>query len=237
MSQPHASAVRVGIVDDHQLFAESLATTLRLERYDARRIVLPPDGGTTAQLVGAITRFHPDVLLLDLDLGRNGDGMRLIEPSVRAGAVVVIITGIGDRATWGECLERGAATVLLKTSSLEEVLATVRNSVRGLPVLSEDERASLIRQRQLRLHDQQVLNERLGRLTAREREILGHLLKGRTVYDIAMHGTVSEATVRTQVRSILAKLEVSSQIAAVGLAHQVGWSGPETETRTSGHQF
>ncbi len=45
-------------------------------------------------------------------------------------------------------------------------------------------------------------------------------------------GRLSEATVRTQVRSILAKLEVSSQIAAVGLAHQAGWTAPDSEIRT-----
>lgn len=232
MTQNRRRAARVAIVDDHQLFAESLEITLGLERYDARRILLPDEGASTVNLAAAISRFRPDVVLLDLDLGRTGDGMRLIEPVRQTGAAVIIITGTTDRATWGECLELGATTVILKSSSLDDVLAAVRRSIRGMPVLSDDERASLMRHRQRRLHDQEVVNERLGRLTAREREILGHLLKGRTVYDIAVHGTVSEATVRTQVRSILAKLEVSSQIAAVGLAHQVGWTGPETEDRT-----
>ena len=46
---------------------------------------------------------------------------------------------------------------------------------------------------------------------------------GQTVREIARSAVVSEATVRTQVKSILAKLEVSSQLAAVGLANQVGW--------------
>jgi DNA-binding NarL/FixJ family response regulator len=60
----------------------------------------------------------------------------------------------------------------------------------------------------------------------REREVLAHLMKGRTVREIAVSGVVSEATVRTQVKAILAKLDVTSQIAAVGLAHQVGWRPP-----------
>ena len=51
-------------------------------------------------------------------------------------------------------------------------------------------------------------------------------MQGRTVREIANLSVVSEATVRTQVKSILAKLEVSSQLAAVGLAHSVGWRGP-----------
>jgi two-component system, NarL family, nitrate/nitrite response regulator NarL len=56
--------------------------------------------------------------------------------------------------------------------------------------------------------------------------VLGHLMEGHTVHDIAALSVVSEATVRTQVKSILAKLEVSSQIAAVGMAHHVGWRQP-----------
>jgi DNA-binding NarL/FixJ family response regulator len=65
-------------------------------------------------------------------------------------------------------------------------------------------------------------------LTPRERQVLGRLIEGNSVRDIARANVVSEATVRTQVKSILGKLEVSSQLAAVGLAHQVGWQRQTT---------
>ena len=52
-------------------------------------------------------------------------------------------------------------------------------------------------------------------------------MKGQTVREIATECVVAEATVRTQVKSILAKLEVTSQLAAVGLAHRVGWKPPQ----------
>jgi DNA-binding NarL/FixJ family response regulator len=70
------------------------------------------------------------------------------------------------------------------------------------------------------------LEARLDLLTVREREVLAHLMRGHTVREIATVGVVSEATVRTQVKSILAKLDVTSQLAAVGLAHRVGWRPP-----------
>jgi two-component system nitrate/nitrite response regulator NarL len=60
-------------------------------------------------------------------------------------------------------------------------------------------------------------------LSRREREILGHLMRGATVAEIAANGVVSEATVRTQVKSILIKLEVSSQLAAIAVARRAGW--------------
>jgi DNA-binding NarL/FixJ family response regulator len=71
-----------------------------------------------------------------------------------------------------------------------------------------------------------VMRRRLELLTPRERQVLGALIEGHNVRDIARSSVVSEATVRTQVKSILGKLEVSSQLAAVGLAHHVGWRHP-----------
>jgi DNA-binding NarL/FixJ family response regulator len=67
------------------------------------------------------------------------------------------------------------------------------------------------------------MRRRLELLTPREKQVLGALIEGHNVREIARIGVVSEATVRTQVKSILGKLEVSSQLAAVGLAHHVGW--------------
>jgi DNA-binding NarL/FixJ family response regulator len=74
------------------------------------------------------------------------------------------------------------------------------------------------------------MRRRLDQLTPREREILGCLMGGLTVREIAHRWVVSEATVRTQVKSILSKLEVSSQLAAVGLANQVRWRPPSSGT-------
>ena len=60
-------------------------------------------------------------------------------------------------------------------------------------------------------------------MTRREAEVLGQLMAGKRVAEIARGWVVSESTVRTQVKAVLAKLEVSSQLTAVGLAHQIGW--------------
>ena len=55
--------------------------------------------------------------------------------------------------------------------------------------------------------------------------MLGALVDGHGVHDIAASDASRRPTVRTQVKSILAKLEVSSQLAAVGLAHRMDWHG------------
>ena len=217
---------RVVIVEDHQLFAEAIDLALGVEGYDVRRVDVPPDASSPSTVVGAVTRLRPRVVLLDLDLGRFGDGVRLIEPIARAGANVVVVTGSTDRARWGDAVRSGARKVLSKGQPLRDIQATVRRIVAGLPVMDREEREELLMEWTRHRFEVQGVRARLELLTLREREVLGHLMKGRAVREIAGLGVVSEATVRTQVKSILAKLEVSSQLAAVGMAHEIGWQAP-----------
>ncbi len=92
--------------------------------------------------------------------------------------------------------------------------------------MTHEKREELLRAWHEQRRETQGIQERFGQLTSREAQVLGHLMLGHTVHDIATMSVVSEATVRTQVKSILAKLHVSSQLAAVGLAHQIGWRAP-----------
>lgn len=220
------SHVRVAIVEDHVLFAESLELALSVEGYDVRRVSPPAEIVPPASLAAAVIRQRPQVVLLDFDLGRFGDGVRLVEPLTKAGIDVVIVTASTDQARWGQALRQGARTVLSKSRPLNEILSTVRRLHQGLSVLDVREREALIRLWQQRRLEFSDLQSRIDLLTAREAQVLGHLMQGRTVHEIAAQSVVSEATVRTQVKSILAKLEVSSQIAAVGLAHRLGWRSP-----------
>ena len=214
---------RVLISDDHLLFAESMELALSLEGYDVRRLEPPEEGGSMATLRSLALRANPRTVLLDLDLGRFGDGVNLIGPLARANANVVVLTASEDVGRWGACMRLGARKVLPKTGALQHALATVRRLHQGLPVVTREELESLLEAwaRDRQAHDD--VRRRLDQLTPRERQVLGALTEGRTVRTIAQDSVVSEATVRTQVKSILSKLEVSSQLAAVGMANQVGW--------------
>lgn len=218
--------MRVLIVEDHVLLAESLELALTVDGYDVRRVPVPDSATSPGALLSSILRLRPRVVLLDLDLGRFGDGARLIEPLARSGANVVVLTGSVDRARWGGALRNGARMVLAKSRPLNDVLATVRRINQGLPVMDREEREELLAAWQEDRVRHQFVQDRMELLTVRESEVLGHLMTGLAVRDIATLSVVSEATVRTQVKSILAKLGVSSQLAAVGLAHQVGWARP-----------
>lgn len=221
--QSPRSQVRVLIIDDHALFAESLELAMNLAGYDVRRATIPDEGGSMSSLLSGVIRTQPRIVLLDLDLGRYGDGVRLIAPLVAAGFNVVVVTASSDHTRWGDCLHHGARTVVSKGRPLNDILSIVRRVNQGLPVMDRDEREALIALWANERRERGDLKQRLTALTPREQAVLGQLMSGQTVRDIATASVVSEATVRTQVKSILAKLQVSSQLAAVGLANQADW--------------
>jgi two-component system nitrate/nitrite response regulator NarL len=214
---------RVLILEDHLLFAESLELALTLEGYAARRLPTQASPSGTGQLLASALRMRPRVVLLDLDLGPYGDGVRLIHPLAQSGANVVVVTASTDRFRWGECMRYGARKTMSKTQPLNEILSVVRRIHQGLPVVDAHEREELLRGWHEHRNEVQDQRGRLDSLTPREREVLAKLMEGMPVRDIARTSVVSVATVRTQVKAILAKLGVSSQLAAVGMAHHADW--------------
>lgn len=216
----------VAIVEDHLLFAETLEVALTLEGHDVTRLPVSDESMTSPRLLASLLRMRPGIVLLDLDLGPAGDGARLVEPLARAGSAVVVVTASIDETRAGECLRYGARAVLLKSTPLSSILAALRLISEGRAVMSREERQRLIAEYHQDKVNVQALRRRLELLTSREREVLAHLMTGLPVREIAIRSFVSEATVRTQVKSILAKLEVSSQLAAVGAAHKAAWRPP-----------
>ncbi len=224
---------RIAIVEDHALFAEALDVALTLEGHEVFRLDLPDSVVALNQLVSTILRHRPRIVLLDLDLGAAGDGVRLVEPLTRAGVAVVVVTATIEPPLWGECLSRGARTVLPKSAPLNTILATIRHIGEGRRVIDRDYRDSLVQAHHDESQWARGARARLDSLTNREREVLSLLMTGRTVREIARESFVSEATVRTQVKSILAKLDVSSQLAAVGTALKAHWRPTQSSGRAS----
>jgi DNA-binding NarL/FixJ family response regulator len=209
---------RVTIVEDHALFAEALDVALTLEGHRVHSVSTDDHALPAGTLCEAILRSRPSVVLLDLNLGASANGACVVQPLTQVGIAVVVVTGSIDRARWGEVLSYGARTVLPKSAPLNTILSTIRLIGEGRNVLPREEHDRLIasfHQERGRTLDSRA---RLDSLTSREREILEHLINGEHVREIARSSFVSEGTVRTQVKSILAKLGVSSQLAAVSVA-------------------
>jgi len=221
------SLTRITIVEDHVLFAEALDVALTLEGHLVHRVSVEDHQPRGTNLFEAIIRSRPRVVLLDLNLG-GISGTTVVQPLTAAGIAVVVVTASADRAQWGEVLSYGARTVLPKSAPLNTILASIRLIAQGQRILPREERDRLLAQ----FHEQRgrVLDSRarLAALTQRESEILDHLINGETVREIARASFVSEATVRSQVKSILGKLGVSSQLAAVSMALRAGRGSYDT---------
>ena len=130
---------------------------------------------------------------------------------------MIILSGSSDRARIGAALDGGALAWVPKNAPLPALLAAVRAAQDGRPVMAAEQRDQLIATARRLTAERGALTAKLDRLSQREREVLAMLAQGRRAQAVAEHFVVSLATVRTQIRAVLAKLEVSSQLEAVAL--------------------
>ncbi|MFC5176483.1 response regulator [Nocardioides taihuensis] len=121
-----AAASHVVVIDDHALFSLAVAVALEAGGRHVRALEVADLGREAAMIEAALTP-PPDIALVDLDLGRYGDGRRLIRPLTRAGVDVVVVSAIPDPRDHELCLRRGARAVLTKDRPLEELVALVES--------------------------------------------------------------------------------------------------------------
>lgn len=213
--------IRVLLVEDHQLMAQSLRAALESEGMDV--LLCPLDDAETALAFAA--QHQPQVVLLDLLLrGDLPDGQVLVEPLTALGCQVVVVSGTEDRLRLARAVEAGAVGVVGKSEDFDVLLAAVQDAAALQELLSPEQRTALL----VELHRQRQEDaDRLApfrSLTPRERDVLAALAEGQSAAAIARATFVSEATVRSQIRSVLAKLDVNSQLEAVAAARRAGWS-------------
>ena len=217
-------APSVLIVDDHDLVGTSLALALTAEGFQARRSAAVDRAGVLKEA----ETLPPGLALLDLDLGRDRqgrrrDGVELVVPLTERGWCCMVLSA-ADRGRVGAALAAGAIAAVPKRAPWPVLLANVRAALHGRTVMSPETRQELIDSFRVRDAERRDIEEKLSRLTQREREVLAELARGHRAHAVAEKYVVSLATVRTQIRSVLSKLEVGSQLEAVAL-YRRGQSG------------
>jgi DNA-binding NarL/FixJ family response regulator len=206
---------RVLIVEDHALVAIGLQLALSARGYD----VETSSGPTTLDVIDHAQRFEPQCVLLDIHLGRGmGSGIELIGPVVATGAQVVMMTAETRRMVLAECVAAGATGWIGKGAVLDEVDSTLRQVLAGETLIGRTDRDAMIEE--LRLERARTRREHatFDRLTPRETIVLGALADGLSADEIAETQFVALNTVRSQIRAVLNKLGVRSQLAAVAVA-------------------
>ena len=176
-------------------------------------------GPTATDVVAHAQRFQPHCILLDINIGGGvGSGIDLIAPLLSTGAQIVMLTGERRRLVLAECIEAGAAGWIRKNAEIEDVESTVACVVGGGTLIGRADRAALIDDLRLERAGRLRALATFDRLSKREALVLGELIDGRTAEEIAEVHFVALTTVRSQIRAILQKLGVRSQLAAVALA-------------------
>ena len=219
--EPHRH-ITLLIADDHRLLTDSLAMVVEAED-DIDLVADPVDDPATA--IDLVRTHHPDVVLMDVGFKGstiNGfDATRRIKEANPA-TNVIIMTASDDESALVQGVEAGAAGFLNKTEAVDEVLAAVRGAADGEvlidPVLLSRALQHVAKDREVRRQADQLL----GQLTDRELEVLQLLAKGVRNDGIAEQLFISQQTVQTHVRDILAKLRVHSKLEAVSFAVRHG---------------
>lgn len=214
------AAIHVLIVDNHELFSTALRMALCQHGLDAHQVA-----PTSLDAVLAVAgRLPAGLVLLDLRLGDDDDaarltGLDLIAPLRKLRWAVLVLTGSQNETAEDAALAAGAMCAMQKSCGFEELLRVVLTAAAGKPVMGDAaRRARLVRHSGHRA-EHRAAERRLHNLTARERQVLDLLADGYRAARIAKTFVVSLATVRAQIRAILCKLEVNSQLEAVALLH------------------
>ncbi len=211
---PSPGPVRVLVVDDHQMFAASLAQALQSEP----DLLVVGQATTVTEAQQLMATATPDVVLLDHRLP-DGDGVSAIAGlhGIRPSARIVVLTATASDRVLVAAMEAGAAGFIAKTQRLDDVLAGVRAAAQGESVVS----ATLLTRLLPRLH-RQAGGGRATELTEREREILDLLARGLSNADIAARLTISVHTVRNHVANLSAKLGAHSKLEVLAIAVRDG---------------
>ena len=195
--------IRVAIADDHAVVRQGLRTFLELQE-DMEVVGEAVDG---ADAVDLVERAAPDVVLLDLVMPRV-DGIeatrriRERSPATR----ILVLTSFADDHTVLPAVRAGAAGYLLKEAAHTTILRAIERVASGGEFVDPALATSL------------VASDREALLTNREREILQLLADGMSNGEVAKKLFISQETVKSHVRHILAKLEADTRTQAVAIA-------------------
>jgi DNA-binding NarL/FixJ family response regulator len=209
--------IRILVVDDHAMFASSLA--LALEQEPGLHVV-----GTASNLAQArrmVISLGPDLLLIDHRLPDGFGASALPEMKRRSPAVrVVLMSAAVDDAALVSAIENGASGFLSKSASVDELVHALRAAAAGEVLVSPALLARLLPK--LRRDGRRSRSD----LTPREVEIVEAFSRGLTNHEIAAELGISVNTVRNHVQNLLAKLGVHSKLEALSVAVREGIIAP-----------
>ncbi|MFF0343007.1 response regulator [Kribbella sp. NPDC004875] len=200
--------VRLIVVDDHPVVRDGLLGIFA----DDEAFEVVGEAGDGPEALALARRTEPDVVLMDLRMPKlsGAEVIRRLREQ-QPGIKVLVLTTFGDDADVLPALEQGATGYLLKDTPRAELRKAVRATARGESVLSPAVAAVVTKR-----------PDRRDTLSPRELEVLALIAGGATNRDVATRLFITEATVKTHLIHIYAKLEVKDRAAAVATAYKTG---------------
>ncbi|MBN9128348.1 MAG: response regulator transcription factor [Paenarthrobacter ureafaciens] len=228
--------IRVALVDDQQLVRSGFSMLINSQP----DLEVVAEAGNGIEAVQALNATAADVVLMDVRMpGMDGiEATRKIleqaatqpEGSQRAGVKIVVLTTFDLDEYALAAIRAGASGFLLKDAPPEELLEAIRTVYRGDAVIAPsttrrllDHVAPLLR---MQTPEQSEHAAAVERLTAREREVFTLIAQGKSNPEIAAELFLSEATVKTHVGHILAKLGARDRVQIVVIAYETGVVSP-----------
>ena len=214
--------IRVALVDDQELMRAGLRMVLGA--HDDMEIV--GEGGNGEEAVRLAAELRPDVVLMDVRMPVL-DGVEATKLITGQGLAKVLVMTTFDLDEYAlSALRNGASGFLLKDTPSVQLVAALRSVASGDAVVSPSVTRRLLDRflgsGTAELRDATVLDV----LTEREREVLLLIAQGLSNTEIARKLFLSEATVKTHVGRVLAKLDLRDRVQAVVLAYETGLVRP-----------
>ncbi|MFC7376289.1 response regulator [Brachybacterium sp. GCM10030267] len=226
MTEPLDRPLRIALVDDQPLVRAGFAMVIDSQQ-DMEVVVQAADGAAAVDQLRART---VDVVLMDVRMPRM-DGIEATEkilvqaPEGRAPRVVVLTTFDLDEYVVA-AIRAGASGFLLKDAQPEDLLGAIRTVHRGDAVIAPSATRRLLARVVATPEPQQKDTSVLDELTDREREVLTLMGRGFSNQEIGAELFVAEATVKTHVGRVLAKLGARDRVQAVIIAFETGLVAP-----------
>jgi two-component system, NarL family, nitrate/nitrite response regulator NarL len=215
--------IRILMVDDHNLFRESLSRLLQT----SSGFQVVGECTSVADALATLARTELDVVLLDYDLGAELGATLLADMKQRdmTAKVLVVTAGMSDVAT-RLILEAGASGIFLKHSSLDQLLSAIQRVANGEVWLDAKVMRTLFAAKSAPTET----FERERPLTARQSEVLRGVLDGLTNKEIALNLKMSESSVKAVIQELFQKAGVRTRSQLVRIAiekHSSDWIKPQ----------
>jgi len=218
--EPVRIPARILVVAGSNLLADALASALETYGFTSRHIV-PREPEIRRGI-----EWRPNLVVIDalsLDLA---SGTELTRQLCRAGIRVCVIDALSDDDRFNVWTGAGASALIDRSEPFDELFMTVNRLLRTTPMRKSPQRSSASRalasSAEARSQDPRL--QPFAILTEREQIVLAELMEGHCAEEIASAAFVSISTVRSQIKAILQKLGVKSQLAAVARARRADWS-------------